>query len=208
MSDEQKQIVRNGYDALAPRFRAWAAAVSGDPWERFADELAAGLGDGARVLDLGCGSGAKTKRLAARFDVVGVDLSEMQLRLARAEVPEAEFLHADFTTLAFADASFDAITAFYSVTHVPREEHATLFGRVERWLRPGGLFLASLGAGGTEDWTGEWLGVEMFFSSHDADTNLRLLEEAGLELVRSEIVTIQEPEGDATFLWALARKPS
>jgi cyclopropane fatty-acyl-phospholipid synthase-like methyltransferase len=207
-ADPRKQTVEAGYDELAPRFGEWAARVEGDPWERFLDELAGRLALGARVLDLGCGNGRKIGRLAERFDVTGVDISEEQLRLARAEIPAASFAHADLAALDFPAESYDAVTAFYSISHVPREEHAALFGKVARWLSPGGLFLASLSANGTDDWTEEWLGVEMFFSSHDADTNLRLLEEAGLELVRSEIVTIQEPEGDATFLWALARKPS
>jgi hypothetical protein len=76
---------------------------------------------------------------------------------------------------------------------------------VRRWLRPGGVFLASLGAGDLEAWSGEWLGVPMFFSSHPAAENLRLLTAAGLEPVRDEVVTMREPEGDATFLWVIRR---
>ena len=45
----------------------------------------------------------------------------------------------------------------------------------------------------------------MFFSSHDADTNRRLLAESGLRLVRAEVVTMREPEGDASFLWVICR---
>jgi hypothetical protein len=48
--------------------------------------------------------------------------------------------------------------------------------------------------------------VEMFFSGFDADTNRRLLSEAGFELVLDEVVTMREPEGDATFLWVLAQR--
>jgi ubiquinone/menaquinone biosynthesis C-methylase UbiE len=204
--DERKQTVRAGYDRLADRFAAWGEAIEGDPWERFLDELTARLGDGARVLDLGCGAGAKTKRLAERLEVVGVDISEAQLELARASVPQATFLQGDFTGLELPDESFDAVAAFYSVSHVPREEHPGLFARIARWLKPGGLLLASLGAGGSEDWTGDWLGVEMFFSSHDAVTNRRLLDEAGFHLLLDEIVTMREPEGEATFLWVLAQR--
>jgi ubiquinone/menaquinone biosynthesis C-methylase UbiE len=186
------------------------ANVEGDPWERFVDELKAQLSleGSARLLDLGCGNGDKLARLAERFEVLGVDVSEGQLRLARARAPEARFVHGDFSELVFEDESFDAVTALYSIAHVPRDEHTVLFARVARWLRPGGFFLASLGARGREDWTGEWLGVEMFFSSHDAPTNRQLLRQAGFRLVLDEVVTIQEPEGEATFLWVLARRPS
>jgi SAM-dependent methyltransferase len=207
--DERKRTVRDGYDALAPRFATWMEAVEGDPWERFLEALAARLARGARVLDLGCGAGVpKTRRLAERFDVVGVDLSDEQLRRARTDVPRARFVRGDLAAVECPNGSFDAVTAFYSITHVPRAEHAGLFARIGRWLKPGGLFLASLGAGGSDDWTGEWLGVPMFFSSHDAETNRRLLRQSGFRLVLDEVVTMSEPEGEATFLWMLAEKPS
>jgi SAM-dependent methyltransferase len=206
-ADPRKQTVEAGYDALAPCFGAWAAQIQDDPWERFLEDLSGRLAPGARVLDLGCGNGEKLARLAD-FDITAVDISAEQLRLARAEVPNATFLQADFAELDFPAESFDAVTAFYSISHVPRDEHESLFARIAHWLRPGGVFLASLSANGTCDWTEEWLGVEMFFSAFDADTNRSLLRELGLELLIDEVVTVREPEGEATFLWVLAGKPS
>jgi cyclopropane fatty-acyl-phospholipid synthase-like methyltransferase len=79
--------VQEGYDALVPRFGAWMGSIEGEPSEQFLDQLAARLNDGARVLDLGCGDGRKARRLAERFDVLGVDISAEQLRLARAAAP-------------------------------------------------------------------------------------------------------------------------
>ena len=206
--DERKRTVQAAYDVLGPRFGAWDARIEGDPWERFLEELVARMPDGGRLLDLGCGNGAKIGRLAERFELVGVDLSEEQLRLAGAHVPDATLVHGDFAELEFPAESFDAITAFYSIMHVPREDHRALFRRIVSWLKPGGLFLASLSHVGGDDWTGEWLGVEMFFSGFDAETNRRLVREAGLELVLDELVWMREPQGDIAFLWVLARKPS
>lgn len=208
MSDPRKRTVQAGYDAMAEHYLAWGRAVEGDPRGRFLDEFVRRLRDGARVLDLGCGAGIpSTKQLAERFDVVGIDISESQLPLARTNVPRATFIRSDFSELEFDDEAFDGITAFYSISHVPREEHAALFERVVRWLTPGGFFLASLGADNSPDWTGEWLGVPMFFSSYDADTNRQLLETAGLGLVLDEVVSMKEPEDDVAFLWVLAEKP-
>jgi cyclopropane fatty-acyl-phospholipid synthase-like methyltransferase len=205
--DERVQTVQAGYDVLAPRFGEWGEGIEGDPWERFLEEVAARLPDNARVLDLGCGNGVKTRRLARRFEVVGVDISEEQLRLARSEVPQATFVRADFADLDLPAASFDAVTAFYSIVHVPRDEHQALFGRFWSWLKPGGLFLAALSHVGGPDRTEEWLGVEMFFSGFDADTNRRLVRQAGFEVHADEVVWMREPEGDVAFLWVLAEKP-
>ena len=106
----------------------------------------------------------------------------------------------------FAAGAFDAVTAFYSIMHVPRDEHRALFGRIAGWLKPGGLFLASLSHVGGEDRTYEWLGVEMFFSGFDAETNRRLVRDAGFELILDELVWMQEPQGEVAFLWVLARR--
>ena len=205
--DERSRTVQAGYDALAPHFGEWGTRVEGDPWERFLEELVGRLADGARLLDLGCGNGAKIARLAGRFEVVGVDLSEEQLRLARAAVPEATFVQADFGEVDFSAGSLDAVTALYSIVHVPRDEHPALFGRIVRWLRPGGLFLASMSHVGGPDRREEWLGVEMFFSGFDAETNRQLVREAGFELLADEVVWMREPEHEVAFLWVLARKP-
>ena len=159
-----------------------------------------------RVLDLGCGAGLpSTRRLAEAFSLVGVDISAEQIARARQNVPGAELIHADLRDVDFPAASFDGVCALYSIAHIPRDHHARLFRSVRRWLRPGGVFLASLGSGDLPEWTGDWLGVPMFFSSHSAGENRRLLDEAGLEAVHDEIVTMREPEGEVTFHWVIRR---
>jgi cyclopropane fatty-acyl-phospholipid synthase-like methyltransferase len=171
------------------------------------NEFSARMASGARVLDLGCGPGLpSTRALASRFDVTGIDISEAQLEAARCNVPEASFVHGDLSQIDFPPESFDGVTAFYAISHVPREEHDRLFGRIARWLVPGGLFLATLGSGDSPDWTGEWLGQPMFFSSHDADANRRLLAKANFELLIDQIIDTLEPDGPAPFLWVLARR--
>jgi SAM-dependent methyltransferase len=208
MQDERKRTVAAGYDRISEQYLEWVARIKGDPSDRMLVELARRLPGRARALDLGCGSGIpSTRMLAQRFEVVGVDISEAQIGLARQNVPEATFIHGDFAEIELPEASFDGVAALYSISHVPREEHARLFARIARWLVPGGLFLATLGATDSPQWVGEWLGVPMFFSSHDADTNRALLRAAGFTLELDEIVEMREPEGSVAFLWVIARKP-
>ena len=205
----RRQIVEAAYDELGPRFGEWTARIEGEPLERFLDELVGRLPPAARVLDLGCGDGGKTARLAGRFDVVGVDLSEEQLRLARVAAPTVLFTRADFLDLDFPDASFEAVTAFYSFMHVPRDEHPALLARIHRWLVPGGLFLAPMSTLGGPDRVEHWLGVDMFFSGWDAETNARIVRDAGFDVLVDEVVPMWEPESEyeTAFLWLLARKP-
>ena len=203
--DHRKEIVEAGYDAMGDAYLAWASLIEDDPRDRMLEAFSARLEAGARVLDLGCGAGIpSTRALATQFDVTGVDMSAAQIERARRNVPKAMFIQADIAEVEVPAGSFDGVTAFYSVSHLPREEHASLFERVARWLRPDGLFLATLGATDSAEWIGDWLGRPMFFSSFSADANRRLVEGAGFDLVIDEELKTIEPDGPIAFLWVLA----
>ena len=202
-----RALVELGYAAVAERYLEAVDATEFDPRLRFLGDLAARLPDGAEVLDLGCGAGRPNAALLARrFGVTGVDVSGRQLELARKEVPAATFIHADLADVDLPAASFDAAVALYSIAHLPRERHGPLYARIAGWLRPGGLFLASLACsdepGAIEE---DWLGAPMYFSSFDAATNRRLLEQAGFELLHDELVEMQEGGGSVTFQWVLVQ---
>jgi SAM-dependent methyltransferase len=206
VTDERIRVVEAGYDALADRFLEWSQAVEGDPRPRLVERFMEGLPDGAAVIDLGCGAGVPTTaRLAERFAVTGVDISTEQLHRAQRLVPGARFVRADMTAFDPGDGTVDGVTACYSLTHLPADHQPAMLRRIAAWLRPGGAVLASLGTG-DGDWSGEWLGVPMFFSGIDPDAARGVLTAAGLAIEVDETVTIHEPEGDATFLWLMARK--
>lgn len=206
MPDPRTQIVSAGYDAIGETFAAWRRRIVGDPRDEWAEELVARLDDGARVLELGCGSGSpETRRLAQRFAVTGVDISPRQVERARAAIPGASFTVADLTELELPPASYDAVVSFYVFNHVPRDLLAPLLGRIRDWLVPGGWLLSAFGVSDLESWTGNWLGAPTFFSSFPAEVNSRLVREAGFTLERDEVVVFEEPEGQAKFQWVLAR---
>jgi cyclopropane fatty-acyl-phospholipid synthase-like methyltransferase len=207
VTDPRIERVGRGYDAMGERFAEWRDRIVGDPRREWEEELASRLQDGARVLELGCGAGVPdTRRLAGRFQVTGIDVSAEQVRRARAAVPEAEFIQADVTALELELESFDAVVSFYAFNHVPRELLAPTFARIHGWLVPGGLLMTALGTGDTEGWSGDWLGAPTFFSSFPPETNTRLVREAGFEILRDELVTFREPDGEATFQWLLAMR--
>jgi SAM-dependent methyltransferase len=205
--DPRVEIVARGYDAMADRFADWRDRIESDPRAEWAAELTARLPEGADVLELGCGGGTtETRELAARFRLLGVDVSAEQIRRSRASVRGAVFQQADFLELELPDASFDAVCSFYVFNHVPRDRLACLVGRIAGWLRPRGLFLTSFGVSDLPGWTGEWLGAETFFSSFEPPENRRLVEAAGLAVLRDEVVTFVEPEGPVSFQWILAQR--
>jgi cyclopropane fatty-acyl-phospholipid synthase-like methyltransferase len=204
--DNPQRVVAAAYDRMAERYLAWAGSIEDDARTTMLARFGEMLAPGARVLDLGCGAGLpSTLELSRRFTVTGVDISHAQIRLARANVPAAELICGDFSTLFFDTGSFDGVVALYAIIHLPREQHARLLGRIAGWLRPGGLLLAVLGAADSPGWVGEWLGEQVFFGGYDAEENRRLVRAAGFELLDARVRTTREPDGDADFLWVLAR---
>jgi SAM-dependent methyltransferase len=207
VSDPRTQLVASTYDAIADRFVEWQGRIVGDPRRQWTDAFMSRVHTGSRVLELGCGAGLQETTLLARhFNVTGVDISEEQIARARLNVPGATFILADLTELDFGLSSFDAVASFYVFNHVPRDLLAGVFVGFHGWLTPGGIFLVSLGAGDTPDWSGEWLGATTFFSSFPPEVNRRLLTEAGFELELDDVVTFREPDGEASFQWVLARR--
>ena len=207
MTDPRTAAVGRGYDEMGEAFDVWRDRIVGDPRERWLEQLLARLPEGARVLELGCGSGtADTPLLAERFELTGVDISPHQVERARANVPGATFLVADFTSLELEDGSFDAVAAFYAFNHVPRDLLAPTFARIRNWLAPRGYFMASLGESDLPGWYGEFVGAPNYFSSHPPEVNRQLLRDAGFELLLDEIVTFTEPDGEGRFQWVLAQR--
>jgi cyclopropane fatty-acyl-phospholipid synthase-like methyltransferase len=208
MNDPRVEIVARGYDQMGETFAAWRDRIEGDPRSEWCAELASRLPDGAHVLELGCGDGstAETRELAQRFRLTGVDVSTEQIRRARTNVPGAELVHADFLELELPDESCDAVCSFYVFNHVPREHLGPLLARIAGWLRPGGLALNAFGSTDLAGWTGEWLGAETFFAGFEPPENSRLVEAAGLAILRDEVVEFVEPEGPVQFQWILARR--
>jgi SAM-dependent methyltransferase len=210
MSDDPKRIVERGYDAIAERYAEWARTeITGSPAVEYLERLMALLPPAATVLELGCGNGEPAARmLALGHSYTGVDISSEQLRRAKARVPGAEFVKGDYTELEYPPSSVDAVVALYTFGHVPRAELAALYARIASWLRPAGYLLATTGRrdepGNVDD---DWLGAPMFFSGFDVETNLRLLAEAGLDVLEHEVVCQDEGgHGEACFLWILARR--
>ncbi|GAA2423982.1 class I SAM-dependent methyltransferase [Streptomyces glaucus] len=137
MLDYDKEAER--YDALRggePRAAAAAGAVLGlvPPRAR-------------SLLDVACGTGIVTRRLAAGrpgLRVTGVDLTPGMARRAAARLPGAVVL-ADSRRLPFRDREFDAVSSVW-LLHLARsaEEARTVVGECARVLRPGGVYVTTV----------------------------------------------------------------
>ncbi len=116
----------------------------------------AGLRDGERLLDVGCGTGALSREVldaAPRSEIVGIDPSEPFIEHARAKIadPRITFEVGDALELSYPDASFGQSLSLFVFMLIPDGEKAA--GEMRRVTRPGGSVAActwDTGGGGME----------------------------------------------------------
>lgn len=98
---------------------------------------------GARLLDVGFGTGVLTRRLYGDgYAVTGVDFSEKMIEHARAAMPNAQLLRHDFTQgmpEVITAQRYDAIVSTYALHHLPDAEKVSLLRDLYRLLAPGGV---------------------------------------------------------------------
>jgi ubiquinone/menaquinone biosynthesis C-methylase UbiE len=202
---KNKDIVRKGYDKVAEDY----LSQRNENLEEmsFLPEFISYIPKDGRILDAGCGGGLPfTKYLSEQFEVIGIDISEKQIELAKKNVPKATFYRKDMTNLNFSNDYFDGILAYYSIIHVPRDEQPALFTNFYRMLKPQGVALFCLhSTDDPESLYDDFFGEEMYWSGYDAETNLDLLRKVGFEIIWSKLVA-DSLSDDSNHLFVLLRK--
>jgi cyclopropane fatty-acyl-phospholipid synthase-like methyltransferase len=207
-----KSLVRKGYNLASMAHRddkgrgPFKNTFSYQEWAR---DLGRRLKPGCKVLDLGCGNGLPMSRLlSGRFEVLGVDLSEVQIRRASRLVPQATFRRADMVSLKLPKASLDGICCIYALIHVPRSQQQAVIAKAASWLKPGGVFLLIVGMHAGEGSEHDWLGVKgatMFWAQEDLKTYEQWFNGAGFKILRRRRI----PEGKVAHqLYLLKLKKS
>jgi len=134
------------YDANAQDFISRADKL--DPSNDLL-KFTAKLAPGAKILDLGCGTGRDLETFFdLGFDAHGLDGSEELVRHAIRRLGDpARVRHQSFQDFDDAPASWDGIWAMASLIHVPRECRHAIFETILASLKPGGIFMAYFKSG-------------------------------------------------------------
>jgi len=148
---------------------------------------------------VGSGTGRPTAAalVAAGHSVLGVDVSPVMVELARRQVPEAEFRHADIRELPLEPQSFDGVCVFFSLLQMSRAEQSALLRRLTVALRPGGHLVLATVTADVEDVEVVFMGRPVRATSFAEEDFDAAVAEAGLTVLARQHATFtpDHPEG-------------
>ena len=151
-----------------------------------------------RALDVGCGSGGRIIALLldAGFQVVGIDVSEAMVELARKHHPGSRFIHGDICEWQ-PQEKYNAIIAWDSIFHVPYHAQCQVLEKLCGALAKGGAIVFTVG-GVDGQITGEMRGQSFYYSSLAEEDYLKILTSMGCKCVLFE--RDQYPEDHVVFI--------
>lgn len=129
-----------GYNLYAKSYIKDYPLLDSFDWSETENFLKTYATEDKKILDIGCGDGRIIKRLK-NSNIIGTDVSETMIKLAKKRNPENTFLIADALTQPFPDNSFDIIIGFFLLVHI--DNLRLFFQEIDRLLSTNGLFLCN-----------------------------------------------------------------
>lgn len=175
------------------------------------------LKSGSKILDLGCGPGNVAKFLHEAdqgFTVIGIDLSEEMIKLARQNVQSSSviFKVKDLRELEVGEAEYDAIIASFCIVHLDVYETKELLSKISRMLGANGMLYISCMEGTEERKSGFEItsfsnGRYIYFNYYPEDYLSGILRENELEILKISRQDYPEIDGSITTdMFFFARK--
>jgi len=180
--DDETLKTRWAYERCAPSY-ARANQNMPDALVQAARHLGLLVGDGARVLDVGCGAGRDMAWLESLgLSLTGLDYSLAMLVQARSRV-KGSLVWMDMRELGLTSGFFSAAWCSAALLHLGRDQAPRALSEIRRVLHPGGVFFLSVQHGEGEVWELSPYGPgERFFCRYTRKELLRVLRDTGYEV--------------------------
>lgn len=178
---------------------------------KFLDNFISRFDKDSIICDAGCGPSGHIGRYV--FDrgiqVVGVDISDKCVEMARQYNPGMRFERGDISSLPFDDSSFDGIISYYSIIDTPKKYVYRLFNEFYRLLKPNGYLLVTVKAGTEEGYIHGLLRIktEIYFSLFTKEEIAGYYKDAGFSLEFLEKRNPYDFEINNERIFAIGRKP-
>jgi ubiquinone/menaquinone biosynthesis C-methylase UbiE len=183
--------IRSSYEVVAEKYATtFFDELTRKPFDRELLDAFAALAPHSKALDVGCGPGHIGRYLSEQgMDVVGVDLSPAMIEIARRLNPAMRFEVGDMRSLPAEDGTVDAVVAFYSLIHIPREEVSYVLTEFRRVLAPDGRLLLAMHGGTGTVARSEFMGEQVPFAAtlFQRDELAELIRVSGFQLTLSTV---------------------
>lgn len=161
----QNIVIRENIPEYMKELKAWLAEVQDQPLEEMADFFRARVGkyeehmrlwqnaykrlaelipaEAETMLDLGCGTGLELDAIFARrkdLAVTGIDLCSEMLEKLRQKHPGVQIICGDYFQTELGERVYDCAVSVESLHHFRPERKQSLYERIYRALKPGGVF--------------------------------------------------------------------
>jgi len=143
----------------------------------------------AKILDAGCGWGRDAKILAKSFNVIGIDLSEKLLDLAKAYASKVHFQVGDMCKTIFLDESFNGIWSNDTLIHLNRKDILPTLREFHRILKKNGILYISVKEGEGEGFEEEEMSnfKPRFYTWFKEDEIIKYFKKAGFRIIETEV---------------------
>jgi 2-polyprenyl-3-methyl-5-hydroxy-6-metoxy-1,4-benzoquinol methylase len=195
------ELVRKGYTKIAEAYHKqrtrYASKTLLNRFSKFIPKK-------SKILDVGSGAGVPVAKFLSEkgYKVTGIDFAEEMVKLAKKNVPEADFIKMDMTKMKFKPNTFDGAVSFYAIIHIPKEKHIKVYQVLHKIIKPKGIILFNTGGTETEEYqVRNYLGVPMFWGYWNPKKTLQIIKSARFEIIWSKVLKI----GGETSFWVLAR---
>ena len=188
---EIHEKTRESYNLAAEKyFEDFKDEMKQKEYDRvFLDEFSSHFDSKSLTCDVGCGPGHITRYVYDKgLKVLGIDISEKCVEVARRENPGMRFQVMELAKLDLADESVDGIISFYSIIHTPKRFQPVLFREFNRVLKMGGRIVVVVKKGDTEGYVDQLEGFEtsLYFANFKEEEIRSYLEVNGFRVVGLE----------------------
>lgn len=178
----------------------------------FLDEYMNLFKSGSLICSAGCGPCGHIENYISQkgFNVIGVDISENCIEIAKNLFTNIKFEVGDFTKLKHKNNHFDGIISFYSIIDTPRLYLDKLLTEFNRVLKKGGYLLLVVKEGQTEGYEEELLGIKskIYYSLFTEKEIIDALARNGFEKVKTVRRNPYEDEIQIIRIFSISKKLS
>ena len=196
-----RDLIRRGYDEAAEDYATNRNLFENKKYLEKLNEL---LRSNSTILDIGCGAGRPVDEFFIQkgHKVVGIDISDKMIEIAKKNVPSAEYEVKDMAEMEEGEYKVDAVVSFYAIFHTDREIHQDIFRKINSFLPKDGLILVTMGSGEWEGEEDDFHGTTMQWSHYGVEKNKKIIRNAGFEILLDEV----DGSNDEKHLFVIAKK--